>query len=36
MDIRSRFEAARQRQGSRLADTDLACIADMGPVDVRR
>ncbi len=36
MDIRSRVEAARQRQRSRLADADLACNADMGPGEVRR
>jgi magnesium chelatase family protein len=34
--IRARVEAARARQQARLADTGLACNADMGPGEVRR
>lgn len=34
--VRSRVEAARQRQRSRFEGTDLMCNADMGPGEVRR
>ncbi|MGA9532348.1 MAG: YifB family Mg chelatase-like AAA ATPase [Anaerolineales bacterium] len=34
--IRERVEAARQRQRTRFAGTDLASNADMGPAEVRR
>jgi magnesium chelatase family protein len=35
-DIRERVTAARERQGDRLAETTLACNAEMGPGEVRQ
>jgi magnesium chelatase family protein len=34
--VRRRVEAARQKQRSRFAGTDLACNPDMRPADVRK
>ncbi len=34
--VQGRVEAARDRQRARLADTSLACNADMGPGEVRQ
>lgn len=33
--VRSRVEAARERQRARFADTGLTCNADMRPADIR-
>ncbi len=35
-EVRTRVEAARERQRQRLASTGLTCNADLGPGDVRR
>jgi magnesium chelatase family protein len=34
--VRSRVEAARERQRARFTDTDIAANADMRPADVRK